>query len=261
MLVAPILGAQLSASYARVSAQQLLFQNGYTKLNKRLVQRHGRRVFTGIFVNLTLPDEALKEHVGPYLLGTYELELEPVWREIFANEFSQIIDVGSKIGFYAVGLARQFPHAQVIAFDTDPYARSTTQKTATENGVANVTVRVWCDPHWLSTHLQDGALILSDCEGCERQLFCGEPIARLDTATLLIETHEMFAAGVTEQLIQRYQRTHDIQVIHSREKYELPTMPLEDFTDQEKLMLVDELRPPITWLYMTPRQRTPNSPA
>ena len=86
LLIVPILGAQLSASYARVNAQQLLTRSGYTQLNNRLTQKSGRRTLAGTFVNLTLPDAALREHVGPYLLGTYEQELEPAWQAVEAQD-------------------------------------------------------------------------------------------------------------------------------------------------------------------------------
>lgn len=56
----------------------------------------------------------------PKLLGCYELELH---QHIMAlrkqRQYDVIVDVGAAEGYYAVGLARLFPEARVLAHDTD----------------------------------------------------------------------------------------------------------------------------------------------
>ena len=52
--------------------------------------------------------------------------------------FPQIVDVGAKFGYYAVGLARRYPAAAVVAYDVDWWARRACRRMAAANGVGNV---------------------------------------------------------------------------------------------------------------------------
>ena len=79
-------------------------------------------VLDGPFKGLLLPASAREEHIGPYLLGTYERELHGAWRKILTGQYNAVIDIGAKIGYYAGGLARHFPSTPSIAFDTDWWA-------------------------------------------------------------------------------------------------------------------------------------------
>jgi len=56
----------------------------------------------------------------PKLLGCYEAELHPVFAKWQAVPFRQVVNVGAAEGYYAVGCARLWPEAQVIAFETNP---------------------------------------------------------------------------------------------------------------------------------------------
>src|SRR5947207_2615489 len=83
-------------------------------------------------------------------------------------------------------LVRHFPAASVVAFDTDWWARASVREMSKINETPNVTVKMFCSLSWLARHLEQGALVISDCEGCEAELFCGEAIAAFTTATLMI---------------------------------------------------------------------------
>jgi hypothetical protein len=124
------------------------------------------------------------EHLGPFLLGTYEYELHPWWVSLTRGEYAQIVDVGAKFGYYAVGLARYFPETPILAFDTDWWARAACREMATANRASNVHLEKYCSPRWLDQNLQPRALIVCDCEGFERGAFgaCGQPGPLLDRA-------------------------------------------------------------------------------
>jgi len=194
-----------------------------------------------------------EEHIGPYLLGTYEMELHPWWEQVRLRSFRQVIDVGAKFGYYAVGLAKQFPIAVVVAFDTDWWARKALREMIEANRVQNVTVRSSCTPKWLSKHLQPGALIVSDCEGYERDLFCTLGVPSLTSATLIIETHEQVSPGVRSDLINRFQQTHEIRSVDSRSVALLPNLPVRSLKQDELRRVANEVRPPQTWLLLLPR--------
>ena len=128
-----------------------------------------------------------QELIGPCLLGTYEEELQPAWDAVFRGRYPQILDVGAKVGYYAVGLAARYPESRVLAFDIDPWARRAIAEMVAANRASNVEVLGACGPDWLAKHLAPGAFILSDCEGYEGELLCSAPIPNLATATLIIE--------------------------------------------------------------------------
>src|SRR5690606_7720999 len=74
------------------------------------------------------------------LLGSYEKELHPFLAQIIEIPFSQIINIGSDDGYYAIGLALKMPQAQVTAFDINKKARELTQLNARLNQVGNLAV-------------------------------------------------------------------------------------------------------------------------
>ncbi len=89
------------------------------RILKSIIQHYGSKVVAGPFKGLQLVPSTFVEHSSPYLLGTYERELHQTWETVFQGEYEQILDVGAKFGFYAIGLALRFPNIPVVAFDTD----------------------------------------------------------------------------------------------------------------------------------------------
>ena len=120
-------------------------------------KRFGNRVLHGPFAGMTLHPKPVAS-IWRHFSRTYESELHQAWCSIFQLKFSLLIDVGAKFGFYAIGLAKQFPGRKIVAFDTDPWARKATREMSLANDVG-VEVRAFCDPDWLRNHLPEGAFI------------------------------------------------------------------------------------------------------
>src|SRR5437588_1275541 len=207
----------ISASRGRRRSHRFVRQWGLHDLNKRLLAERGNRVIGGPFAGLVLTDLSHCEHIGPYLLGTYEMELHAIWAGVLKRPFGQIVDVGASFGYYAVGLARRFPAVPVIAFDTDWWARRAVRQMAAANRTPNVSVKGFCDPAWMASHLKHNALIVVDCEGHEGRLLCERPLPAFSTATLVIELHEEFVPGVTARIRAAFERTHSCAEINSRD--------------------------------------------
>lgn len=211
----PRTATQMFSARARAYSHALSRKWGCTDLNSRLIDRLGNRVLHGPFTGIALSSEACREHLAPFLLGTYESELNEAWDTIFKMEFSQLLDVGAKFGFYAVGLARRFPGIPVFAFDTDPWARKATTEMSIVNDV-EIKVHGYCSRDWMCEHLQERAFVLSDCEGFEAKLFGSGPVPNLTSATMLIELHEQFSPGVTRLLQATYAPSHEIEIISAQ---------------------------------------------
>jgi hypothetical protein len=251
--VAPQTATKVMSARSRAHSHQMVKAWGLSDLNQKLLQELGTQVLAGPFAGLTLTPMTHQEHVGPYLLGNYEPELHPWWERLFRQSFGQIIDVGAKFGYYAVGLARRFPQASTVAFDTDWWARGAVQEMVAANGVTGVSIEGFCSPAWLRTNLREHALIISDCEGYERQLFCTVEIPSLRSATMIIETHESVAPGVLADIKSRYAPTHVIEEVSSFETPPLPEQRGHALTPDEWRRAGSEVRLHQTWVLLVPK--------
>ena len=211
-------------------------------INRRLLNEVGHIVLSGPFKGLKLTPATWNEHIGPYLLGTYEMELHPWWDFVLQQQYDLIIDVGAKFGYYALSLALKFASAEIVAFDTDWWARNVMREMARANGVNNVSIRGFCSPEWLKRHIRGRTFIISDCED-QRQLA---------STTMLIELHEEIAPGVTAQIESHFAETHASSKIGSRS----PSLPadirLASLTKEEIYRASNEIRPYQEWLFLRP---------
>jgi hypothetical protein len=251
----PGAATQLFSARARAYSQALVKSWGCLELNRKIIQRFGNHVLHGPFSGMELSRETRREHLAPYLLGIYECELHPVWDSVFQMQFDQILDVGAKFGFYAVGLARRFPETPVLAFDTDPWARKATREMSSANGV-DVKVLGICCPEWMRRNLQKNTFILSDCEGYEATLFGSVEIPNFSSATMLIEMHEQFSPGVTRRIVSKYAGSHEIMTIPAGSTDAKLPPEMNCLTEAERQMAVNEYRTACqSWILLKPKAR------
>lgn len=253
LAVAPRLTTALMSARSRAHAQRLVKAWGLDRLNRRLMDEVGSSVVSGPFRGLRLTPMTWQEHIGPFLLGTYEMELHAWWETILGGPLPQVIDVGAQFGYYAVGIAMRCPQAAVVAFDTDRWARRAQREMAAANGVRNLSIHSGCTPEWLNRHVQPGALILSDCEGFEDELFSQVDLGAMARARAIIEVHEEVVPGVTARIESRFAPTHRIVRVASRIDTALPAGVTIRSLDPEELRRVSsEVRSPQTWLLLSP---------
>jgi len=215
----------------------------------------------GPFRGLLYPSRrAVGSELAPKLLGFYEWEIQPLIERSCAMPYVNVVDVGSAEGYYAVGIARRLPAATVYAFDVDPEAERLCEEMARLNGVdERVVVRGACGPQDLVQLVASGrTLIISDCEGFERDLFTPEIIPALARHDLLVECHDFLQPGVAAELRERFARSHlavTVMTVPDESKPELFTSAtLAPFDRAERRRLLSEHRPSeMVWLYLTPR--------
>lgn len=252
--IAPQWTTVLMSARSRAHSHRVVANWGCGVINRKLVERFGSRVQEGPFAGMALSPMTHAEQIGPYLLGVYESELDPAWAIVFQKTYNQIIDVGAKFGYYAVGLAKRYPQASVVAFDTDWWARKAVAEMVAANATRNVEVKGFCTAEWLAQHTQDGAFIISDCEGYEGVLFGPDTIPRLGSTTFIIETHDCFVPGVSDQLKTAFEKTHTLQIFGHEAKRRGSTLPLDFLSKPEQQLAVQEVRPPQVWLLGTPKR-------
>lgn len=251
--VAPRLMTAAMSARARAHSHSYVAGCGSGVLARKLVAKYGNRVNGGPFDGLTLSPMTHAEQIGPYLLGFYESELDEAWETVFRGAFTQIIDVGAKFGYYAVGLARKFPDADVVAFDTGWWARRAVREMAAANQTPKVQVRGYCTAEWMVRNAHESSFIISDCEGYEAELFTPEVISQLKSAALIIETHDCFVPGVCEKLTRAFRETHTVWKYGEGSTKRSSSVPLEFLTETEQQLAVNEMRPAQDWLLCLPK--------
>jgi len=257
--LAPKWTSAFVSAKSRAHSHRIVVEWGCLPVHKKLLERFGSSVQAGPFKGLVLTPMTHAEQIGPYLLGVYESELDETWATVFRGSYTQIIDVGAKFGFYAVGLARKYPQAEAIAFDTDWWARKAVREMAAANQTPNVKVEGFCTPRWLAQNTREGAFIISDCEGFESVLFNETVIPKMETATLIIETHDFTVPGVCERLQNAFGQTHVVQNIGLGDSRRTPEVDLSFLeTERERELVTKEARLDQTWLLCLPRSG-PNS--
>jgi hypothetical protein len=224
---------------------------------RRFVGEHGLRVDAGPFQEMTFTQEAVAEAGGlvPKLLGAYEQELHDPIQIAVRQGPETIVNVGAGDGYYAVGLALEAPRASVFAFDIDPRARRLCSSLASANGVADrVQVRSNCDHAFLSSLPSHRTFLFVDCEGCERELLAPKRAAPLSLATILVELHEVFEPGLTDDVLSRFSSTHDVRIVVGRDRDPARYPKLLKFSPRLAALLISEGRPEaMRWALLEPR--------
>ncbi|HVK05577.1 MAG TPA: hypothetical protein VM490_19035 [Armatimonadaceae bacterium] len=189
-------------------------------------------------------DAARGSAIIPKLVGSYEAELLPVWEGLALRPPDLIVDVGCAEGYYAVGLARLFgTPTRVLAYDVDPISRTLCSELARKNDVADrVTIRTECNHRELRSILQPGTFILCDCEGYEKELLDPGEVPELVNAEILVELHDAFIPGIKEAMIDRFSRTHRINLIESRERDPADYPVIAFLTPEEQGLALSEFR-------------------
>ncbi len=197
------------------------------------------------------------------LLGVYETELTPTlhaWKKI---PFSTIINIGSADGYHALGCAKIWPEAQIIAYETEEVGRKTLQEYSLRNGVeGRVHIRQTCTPWEFQCVLKEvkSGLVIMDVEGDEARLLVDEHIPLLQSFYLIVEIHDLKVDQLGDHLMERFSATHRISErwTHQRrlEDFSFPENPLIRIYLLEQLREIanEERGAPMRWLVFEPRQ-------
>jgi hypothetical protein len=67
--------------------------------------------------------------------------------------------------------------------------------------------------------LQTGALVVCDCDGCEREILDPEAVPQLRSRLLIVEAHELLGEGITPTLRARFEPSHHVIGVPSQPRY------------------------------------------
>lgn len=176
-----------------------------------------KKILDGIFKGMIYPTfKSFGSSIYPKIIGTYEYELQIIFKDLIKKKYKTIIDIGCAEGYYAVGLKKAIPSAKIIAVDINPKARNFCIEMAKLNNVYNdFQVLDQMNEDLLLSSLDENTLIICDCEGCEIELFTKKNIAEFVKCDLIIETHDMINNSISTTLTNLFSKTHNVQIIQS----------------------------------------------
>ena len=249
--VFPSYYAEMSARRSRAHSERLEREWGCSDLTARFLQEYGPVVRRGPCEGVVYVPAAYHRHLTPKLIGAYEEELHDVWNDVFDKQYAQVLDIGAADGCYAVGLALRYPRAEVVAFDTDPWAREISNAMAERNGVQNLIVLGACSHAWLQTNLREGSFLLSDCEGFEDQLLDPTAVPVLRSCDLLVELHESSVPGVIDRMKDRFSLSHNLTFITTRDSKPSDYPEISHWSPEDQALALSDLRwdDDLMWMY------------
>ncbi len=221
---------------------------------------YGDDVQQGPFKGLKyLPGDAYASCRFEKIIGAYEHELHPWFAELTSTRrYSTIFNIGAAEGFYTAGLARLFPDARVLSYESQEEERTYCRSLLDLNQVtARVEMHSTCTLESLRALQPAGpVLVLMDIDLGELLLLDPVQIPWLNQADILVETHECLPGGEgsNQILIDRFKGSHDIrQVTSSGLRYaDYPLLrPL--LFEEIHALVADDRRGLQDWLLMTPK--------
>jgi precorrin-6B methylase 2 len=216
-------------------------------------------VAAGLFKGMRLPPQSIcGEHV-PKFMGTYEIELLPVFERLRRMDFQQITVVGAAEGYYAFGCCLLWPKAQVTAFELTEVGRQLLAKYARKNGVeARLKINGRCSAETLPDELasRKTGLIIMDVEGAEAELLLADA-ARLAKFHILVEIHDALCPDGADAIQKTFSKSHQIEIIEARPREArdlvLPKNSLiRTWFAPEFLCHLNERPLPMRWFYLSP---------
>ncbi len=221
-------------------------------------------VLRGPFAGLRYPTHAaVGSTYWPKILGSYESELAPTFEVLLKHDYVHIVDIGAAEGYYAVGLARRLPSAQVIAFEGNPVGRQLLEAMAALNHT-RVRVEGWCDTNALlalTPLLGMGrALILCDAESAEYDLLDPIVVPMLSSCDLIVELHRR--KNITDPrawMAERFGGTHTLSFVESEPRVPSAYPELQALPPDQRGAVLFERTDPFGWAVLVRRERTPST--
>lgn len=243
--------------------QETLFSYRVHYLTEKIITLSTRKgILGGPFKGMKYPQAiSAGSTILPKLLGTYEAELSEVFRSILAKGYQRVIDIGCAEGYYAIGLASRLENLEVFAFDISVDAQRLCQEMALANGVQErVYIGGECSAEYLSEFdYLSKSLILSDCEGAEKELFNESNRLQLAGVDILVETHDFLVPEVSVYLRNLFEESHCVKVINSISDSLKPDCYECPFVDEKnshlREIIFSEGRPDnMQWLFLESRK-------
>ena len=218
------------------------------------IENEGLKVFQGPFKGMKFLRQSSEGCHVAKLLGTYEQPLHKYLEKIISINYKLIINVGSAEGYYAVGFAMRSKGSKVLSFDINQEAQKACKELAIDNDVEDaIQIGSEFHPSILKDYKHTKSLLICDVEGEEKKLLDLDNYSEFSEIDLLVESHECLVPGITEELINRFSRSHEISLIQDDGQRTLKSPPkwFLKLAHLDQLLSTWEWRSGATpWLFM-----------
>lgn len=249
-----------------------LVRLGYKDLRKKFHARHHAfqaetkaqlfpdstpKILSGPFTGQSYLDEIIWGSITPRWVGSYEHELWGVLEEIIQTPYKTVIDVGCAEGYYATGLASKLPEANIFAYDLDPFSRDQCTRLRELNKcTSNLEILPWCDHAEVKKRTSGKTLLVIDIEGGEMDFLDPAAEGTLKSLDILVEIHRTGDDVLTntKTLQGRFEKSHEITLIHSEKDHEPANYNLPEGFDSDPKLFHEGRAYEQTWLWMKTRQ-------
>jgi len=175
------------------------------------------KVQAGPFRGMNYVEIAHCSALAPKIAGCYERELHPCLEKLASARPDVFVDVGAAEGYYAVGAAFAGWSPRIVAFESEPSARTSLRELMVRNQVPpeRIDLREACTPETLAAVLVQAArpAVIIDAEGFEALLLDPLRVPGLERAILLVEYHDFVLPGLSDLLVHRMEPTHRVVII------------------------------------------------
>jgi len=234
----------------------------YRSLHQTVRNQTKSVVSGGPFNGMRYIEDSFCSALMPKLLGVYECELHNSLETAIAWRPDAVLDIGAAEGYYAVGLARRLPSAQIIAFEADAGARGQLTQLASLNTCDNMRICGLATVEALQKSLATlpasaKVLVVCDCEGAEVEVLQPGEVRWLQKAMIICELHEFLQPGVESLMALRFRNTHRVEFIAAqprlRDDYRHLAGSIRWLPAKWIQMIIGEDRPPgMKWMVATP---------
>lgn len=189
-------------------------------LGRKLYAIGGGKVFGGLFAAMQLPNIAAVTKRPNIIVGSYESDIHHALMDAVLWKPDHVINIGSAEGYFAVGLAVLLnDKTPVHAFEQEERHWIDCAEMAAVNKISkSVIQKGFCTTQSINEIGAKRAFVLIDCEGGEMELLDPEKVPSLKTAFILCELHDFIVPKITATLLDRFQDTHNIEVVYEKSK-------------------------------------------
>ncbi len=208
------------------NALRLLSKYRSAVIQISLIEERGTVVQGGPFQGMAFADRSVEGCHVPKLLGCYESELHPHILAAAERGYDAVINIGASEGYYAIGLARLMPNAQIYAYDTNTAAHAVCRELAVRNNVSHrVTIGSIFEGDDFERFADQRTLVFCDIEGGEAELLDPQRYPALRSMDIIVELHDGPRATPSVLIPQRFRDTHSVKMVpHGAGTMELPAL-------------------------------------
>lgn len=181
---------------------------------REFLAKFGYNVIGGPFKGLRYVEESISSSYILKLIGVYEEILHGTIENIKKRNYTTIIDIGCAEGYYLIGLGLSIKNATLVGYDIEEKALSLTKKLYSINNLSNkIHLIKDCSASDLNQRIDNHTFLLCDAEGFEYEILNPIHVPSLShVETFVIEIHDFAVPDIKETLIERFKKTHNIEV-------------------------------------------------